>query len=315
LKRRIAWVDALKVFGIVSVVLGHFASPLGPFIYSFHMPLFFIISGFFMKADKAFKLFAMKNLRKLMLPYLIFAIIGLGIEIIKRELLHRPHLDYVPKLIDILLKMDMDALMHTYGLVLWFLPALFWGRLFLFLLLKYVKNDLLIFFVGVGLLVFSLSVDLPFGIDDGMNAVFWLCCGNIFFRRLKNLPALSLFLPLMLGLAVSFPIPKANLSTKYYSEPILNILWAFSVIYLFVVFFRNFSYEWSGSEILTKWSESALVLFVFHPYTNNAADLAVEYIGFGDWYLKLLLSVLMLQMLLLVKKFLEDKGVLRVQTL
>lgn len=45
---RIAWVDIAKGIGIVLVLIGHISQNknLHYFIYSFHMPLFFIISGY-----------------------------------------------------------------------------------------------------------------------------------------------------------------------------------------------------------------------------------------------------------------------------
>lgn len=44
---RIAWVDIAKGLGIFLVVLGHTyrKNPVQNWIYSFHMPLFFILSG------------------------------------------------------------------------------------------------------------------------------------------------------------------------------------------------------------------------------------------------------------------------------
>ena len=45
---RIAWIDAAKGIGILLVVLGHtFNIPvwLHNWIYSFHMPLFFLLAG------------------------------------------------------------------------------------------------------------------------------------------------------------------------------------------------------------------------------------------------------------------------------
>lgn len=42
-------IDVLKGIGIILVVIGHSGCPnlLKDFIYSFHMPLFFIASGYF----------------------------------------------------------------------------------------------------------------------------------------------------------------------------------------------------------------------------------------------------------------------------
>ncbi len=55
MQERIKWVDNLKGFAILLVILGHSLqyfyrdfnnSHLANFIYSFHMPLFFALSGF-----------------------------------------------------------------------------------------------------------------------------------------------------------------------------------------------------------------------------------------------------------------------------
>ena len=76
MSNRIEWIDALKGFAIFSVVLGHcvtdsmssntfpeYAATLKiiyDFIYSFHMPLFFIISGFVFYISKSYKRFKIK---------------------------------------------------------------------------------------------------------------------------------------------------------------------------------------------------------------------------------------------------------------
>lgn len=46
--RRQYW-DILKGLGIIAVVIGHSGSPLAPFVYMYHIALFFFISGFFYK--------------------------------------------------------------------------------------------------------------------------------------------------------------------------------------------------------------------------------------------------------------------------
>ena len=50
---RIESIDAAKAIGIVLVIMGHCFNSTLPymheFIYSFHMPLFFILSGWFIK--------------------------------------------------------------------------------------------------------------------------------------------------------------------------------------------------------------------------------------------------------------------------
>lgn len=51
IKSRDIAVDVAKGIGILLVILGHLKNPLMDFIYAFHMPLFFFVSGMFVKKD------------------------------------------------------------------------------------------------------------------------------------------------------------------------------------------------------------------------------------------------------------------------
>lgn len=74
MKDRIYWIDWLKVFGMCLVVYAHIDtdSVVNRFIFSFHMPLFFMISGFLNK-HRAFKDECKVVLKSLMIPYLILS--------------------------------------------------------------------------------------------------------------------------------------------------------------------------------------------------------------------------------------------------
>ncbi len=78
--RRIGWADNLKFIGITLIILGHFHIPLEfqQYIYSFHVPLFFFISGFIFSSGKydGYSKYLIKRVRSLLVPYLSFAIIA-----------------------------------------------------------------------------------------------------------------------------------------------------------------------------------------------------------------------------------------------
>ncbi len=72
--RRIDYIDIAKGIGIVLVVMGHndFAliSPFGhKLIYSFHMPMFFFLSGMFFKPDMPFWAFARRRFERVLKPF------------------------------------------------------------------------------------------------------------------------------------------------------------------------------------------------------------------------------------------------------
>ena len=73
--KRIDWIDALKGFGIFCVTLGHLACNylLETHIYSFHMFLFFFLSGFLHNnAQGSFRVYLAKKSTALLFPFLLW---------------------------------------------------------------------------------------------------------------------------------------------------------------------------------------------------------------------------------------------------
>lgn len=79
MQQRFFWLDWAKVIGIFLVVIGHIPTEYAykTYIYAFHMPLFFIISGFLYKKI-SFKDEIIKCFRSLLLPYLLYGVLLLG---------------------------------------------------------------------------------------------------------------------------------------------------------------------------------------------------------------------------------------------
>lgn len=68
-KQRIAYIDLVKGIGILCVLLGHLIpndDVVKPAIYSFHMPLFFIVTGILLKKEPIKKSKQVKNSVKLL---------------------------------------------------------------------------------------------------------------------------------------------------------------------------------------------------------------------------------------------------------
>ena len=75
---RIDTFDILKGIGIILVIVCHtFMKEIGPFILTFHMPLFFIVAGYFFKY-KPISEQIKKDFRRLIVPYL-FIVISIAI--------------------------------------------------------------------------------------------------------------------------------------------------------------------------------------------------------------------------------------------
>ncbi len=87
--KRIEYIDALKGFAIFIVIWGHsllnlkngydfFHNPVFEFIYSFHMPLFFMLSGFFFRSSLKLNMkeFFFKKSIQLLWPWIVWGLIA-----------------------------------------------------------------------------------------------------------------------------------------------------------------------------------------------------------------------------------------------
>ena len=69
--------DILKGISILMVIIGH-ARPIFPvyeFFYSFHVPLFFVVSGYFFTLKDNIGRVVLKNAKQLIKPYVVAAVI------------------------------------------------------------------------------------------------------------------------------------------------------------------------------------------------------------------------------------------------
>lgn len=148
-KKRIIWIDWAKSLCMYLVVLGHchiqpsmqLATQI---IYSFHIPLFFFISG--LLCPKKFSMSSvLKDIRYLIIPYFVFGVL----QICFHSLLSR---DFSFHFYLINLKVLCIGSDASIGAI-WFLPALFFCKQFYYLLI-WIKQKYYI--VHIIILVLSL---------------------------------------------------------------------------------------------------------------------------------------------------------------
>ena len=136
-KNHYKYFDIAKGIGIILVVLGHIeyiSTDLRIFIVSFHMPLFFVISGMLMyiakETERDYVTLLKKKLRRMMLPYLVFSILDMIVYFAYFLLTGRD--GGISTIIS-----DIVQTVTFYGIsVLWFLPAIFGAEMLLLLLIK-----------------------------------------------------------------------------------------------------------------------------------------------------------------------------------
>lgn len=86
MNKRLVIVDVMKAICIISVIFGHIAQNDGldsimQFFYTFHMPLFFMISGYFINIEnKTISNYIISKARRLLKPYILACIILIVIK-------------------------------------------------------------------------------------------------------------------------------------------------------------------------------------------------------------------------------------------
>ena len=192
--KRIEYIDTVKGFAIILMVFGHMKfHNFNWFIYAFHMPLFFILSGYFFNPDKS----VCNRVRKLLVPYLVTSVILIIIEIIdslvKNCLFHLDYHYNYNQVVDRIFASFWGAvkpvgigefLFPEVGPI-WFLLALMIGIFLLQLLFK-IENLLLIrnftCFGCFGLAVLGWLISLgrgqmPFSINQSLLVPLFLMIG------------------------------------------------------------------------------------------------------------------------------------------
>lgn len=209
LSNRIGWIDAAKGIGLICVILGHLNIPyLETWIYFFHIPLFFFLSGAVFSGRKYdFKTFLTKKLRSLVLPYFV---LGGGIFLfwcLLYALDRRPAGDY--------LEMLKNFLVQKHWWTVWFLACLFMTELLYYGLHRcFGKNPPVATAVSTAVCAFGIARyrlgwgSLPWNLDVALVAQFFFHLGFCFkgiaprlhaFDGLKCLPRL-LIVGLLMGL-------------------------------------------------------------------------------------------------------------------
>ena len=213
LKNRIDYIDIAKAFALFFVILGHLVvndSKLFNWIFSFHMPLFFILSGMTLNVDKYDNIFIFikRKSKSLIVPYFIFASIGFVVSYFVYEWKMKLT---IKRIIKGLFYHTQPEVLHV-GQI-WFLVALFVAGVLFYILEKYIlknKSKLFTFFIYLVISIIGFNIlnilktssviklplkfeRLPFKVDTALTAVIFLKIGNVIrkYNIIENIGNIS----------------------------------------------------------------------------------------------------------------------------
>lgn len=222
-------VDTLKGIGIILMIVAHTYGPnniIWDLIFSFHMPLFFIVSGLFFK-ERSVKDTIWKISRQLLIQYIFICI-----SIIILSQIKRPH----P------ITSDLEEVLYGMGPG-WFIIAMAQVRLYFTLIYKTFKRFYLIISLTISLLtailisIFQISMILAF--MPALCSLFFYAFGySIKSYQIKNhvnrYPHISLFAGLLLWLNSSF-FGEVELASCTFKLFIIDFMGSIGGTYVFYV--------------------------------------------------------------------------------
>lgn len=192
-KKRVTYIDVARGIAILMVIFGHLSVPfISSWIYSFHIPLFFFLSGmvFRIKKEENFISFIKRKIKSIVIPYFALGIvIWLFFSII--FLLDKKPPAFIASAIDTPGKMFVNFILQRHYWTVWFLACLFFASLIFWAQLKFINKKWLLFLTslvicGITFIYYRLGGNTLFwNIDTALIAQFFMMLGYLFKNSYK----------------------------------------------------------------------------------------------------------------------------------
>ncbi|MGO4994964.1 acyltransferase family protein [Jeotgalibaca porci] len=260
---RLSYLDYARGLGIVFIVYGHvFSDAFSMWVYSFHVPLFFVISGCIANhRNKEFhnwKEYFYRRVRPFIFPYLVYSVFHtLTSAVIKNQ-----------SLINVLKSFVKIILLSGAG-TMWFLPVLIMAELLFYLLLNRKRNSLNLYIIAV-LVIASFAFNVVYEPDFfiaqtiiktfvalGFYAIGYYGFKPVFSKR-HRLPVLITCL--ILSLVISSINGMVDLNTLQFS----NVFLYFSAAVLGTAFIIFMCHSLEKAEILESFGKYSLTVMGTH---------------------------------------------------
>lgn len=195
--KRLQYVDIARGIAMICIILGHLGNPaINRVVFTFHVPIFFFITGYFTSTKRSLPEFTKNKIRTLLVPYAIscLAIIILGTML-------GAHYGDAASAFKGWLSASLYGAGGSYTVpftikgigAIWFLWATFWGSLFLRISLNFNKYSRVAAIFGLfGLGYYTRSLFwFPLSIQAGACATLFMYMGYLLRQNkdaLNSLP-------------------------------------------------------------------------------------------------------------------------------
>ena len=313
-KERIQWIDNSKLIGIWLVILGHtnILKEYQSYIYSFHIPLFFFISGYVYQPKYSYLKEQRKNIVQLIWPYftlyLIIWILNLiiftfGYFFVTGKWNQSFSTGIIKPFLGLFYGVGYDTETSFMACIpLWFLLGLFFNRTFLNTIHLFSKNTGILILSSLIMLFLSQflkfhNIDLYWSIDSAMIAFPFFIFGHLSNKLkllvLKNKIIIFALVGLIF-LLLSFT-SQLNGATDINANRIGNnvILFLFNgvigsigIIYLSLIFEKPYQF-------ISTLSQNTIIILAFHVIPIILLNLILPY-WLSNIYTNIVISLVIL---------------------
>ena len=296
-------VDVSRGLGILLVVLGHNwivthdSGEVFRIIFSFHVPLFFFLSGIYLSPSVRIGTIAKRKASSLLKPYFfILFLVALGEFFSARGLT-----------VDNIFGIFFATGQSIYWEPMWFLPHLFLTTIFLCYILSFLKINkkrnyflsglvLLLGVFGIFILRYSEAISLgslevvagrnipliglPFSADLIFISSAYMLLGYIFSEALKNFSFNFIYLTLAVlafSLCHIFFDETINLNFRLYGNPFVSTIQAIGGIYMVLCLSTLLSKFLVLKNFLSYIGAGSLFVLIFHGILQGKATSRLQY--------------------------------------
>lgn len=273
--------DVMKGIGILLVILGHMSGNINPvmhnFIFSFHMPLFFIIAGYFFK-PKEIKKSIEKDFNRLIHPYLFTCALMIIYYLIHYIWNH----DFNPFLNSLIAAFWGNGSTNHSSIIfadipstgaIWFLLALFWCKN----IYNIISNSRYRYCLAIIISLFATVIDryfinLPFTLLPGMSALVFFAAGNL----AKQIDISKMWL--VIGIPVWFYCifySKMSIVRCYYENYPLDIIGGIVGTYITYIMAKVICTHNITKELFSWLGKNSLAILCYHLLV-----MVIPFIGF-----------------------------------
>lgn len=165
-QKRIEWIDVAKGIGMLCVIIAHVEEQyLKLPLYTFHMPLFFFLSGYLFSLKSSFKEFFIGKCKRILVPYFC---LGTLLILFDNYWQHRNPHGYPWFNQEYFNNSMTNMLYQNRFLTLWFIACLFWLSLLFYVIVRFVKKEWLRAIIVV---VLSLAAFRYY--ENSGGGIFW----------------------------------------------------------------------------------------------------------------------------------------------